>query len=241
MSKVPDPGALRAWRPPPVDSPQKYVRLDLRVAELVGSLLRLLTESELTRHIGAPGQGAGSAPSGRQACPKAAGAGSKSRAALSTAAKRSERADRRKTRGAPALAGGPTAAERQSVSAATRASYETAWMAFSSWARHHRLPMAPAPALDDTLVSYLDQALFLAGDPMTTARAALFGTTFWQGLPKSSTTLPRARRALKGFARDEPPMSRDPMPLEAAALMTQRLFQSSDLIDNLAGVAFLCS
>lgn len=184
------PGAPHAWQPLRAVAPPKYVRLDLRAAPSDGSVPWLLEESTLTKRGGEQARGAGSAPIGLPARPLAAGGVLRRTAALSAVAKRQERASRRKQRGAPALPGGPTAAERQSVSAATRHAYEEAWMAFSSWARQRRLFLSPTAVLDDTLVHYLDQELFLSGDPMSAARTALFGTMYWLGLPKAA---PRCR------------------------------------------------
>ena len=53
-------------------------------------------------------------------------------------------------------------------------------------------------ALDTILTVYLNK-LFLEGEEISVARLVLHGAVFKNGLPKTRTTLPRARRALSGF------------------------------------------
>ena len=55
------------------------------------------------------------------------------------------------------------------------------------------------------------------------ASNTLFCMIFAKGLPKLRSTLPRCRRALQGFNRDEPDQSKDPAPEEALALIVQNL------------------
>lgn len=64
--------------------------------------------------------------------------------------------------------------------------------------------------LDASLTEYLNDQLFRRGESVAASRNALFGTMFFEKLPKSALTLPRARRALKGFVKDEPLRSSDP-------------------------------
>ncbi len=53
--------------------------------------------------------------------------------------------------------------------------------------------------------------------------------------------LPRCRRALAGFLKDDPPKSEDPCPLEAAAVIGEWLLTRKMLLPKLAGLAFLSS
>lgn len=64
---------------------------------------------------------------------------------------------------------------------------------------------------------------------------------FYQRLPKSSLSLPTARRALKGFIRDEPPRSADPLPVEALALLADHLIEQDTLESVFSATAMIVS
>ena len=158
------------------------------------------------------------------------------------------RAGRKKRRASPApraaAATAPTSADAASVSPATRKIYQAAYDAFLTWAddsgiaRAHKLPPAD---LDSALVKYLDEALFRTGEDAGAARSAIFGTIFCRSLAKGALSLPRCRRALAGFLKDEPPTSEDPCPVEAAAVLAEWLLSRKALLPKLAGLAFLTS
>ena len=97
-------------------------------------------------------------------------------------------------------------------------------------------------ALDTIVTEYLNK-LFLEGEETSIARLVLHGAVFKNGLPKTRTTLPRARRALAGFLRDSPETSKDPCPEEACALICDNLLRmdastkGGDLLALLAAAA----
>jgi integrase len=51
--------------------------------------------------------------------------------------------------------------------------------------------------------------------------------------------LPRARRALAGFRKDEPERSEDPLPIEVMAVAAERMLAQPDLISMLSGLALM--
>ena len=74
------------------------------------------------------------------------------------------------------------------------------------------------------------------------ARNTLHGLVFERSLPKDKTSLPRSRKALAGFAKDAPYDMRDPMPVEALALIVDWLIKSPlVLLRVLAAIALTCS
>ena len=57
--------------------------------------------------------------------------------------------------------------------------------------------------------------------------------------PRGKATLPRGRRVLSGFEKDEPPGMRDPCPMEAGALLVDQLLKPPlELERVLAALAF---
>ena len=159
--------------------------------------------------------------------------------------KKATRAERRRqVADMPPLEFPLAAAELKAVSAVTRDLYIVAHSKFMQWARKlkMRLPFdVEAKRLDTALVKYLDEVLFLAGEGAGQARNTLFGTMFCRSLPRHASTLPRARRALKGFVRDEPSTSKDPIPLEAVILIVRDLLTQDALLDKLAAFALVMS
>ena len=133
-----------------------------------------------------------------------------------------------------------TPVEACSVTPETRLRYGAAFEEFQLWALSLGLKVAHTDlgSLDDMLVLYLNNVLFKKGDGLPEARAALFGTIFELCLPKGPTTLPRCRRALQGFAKDQPPTSEDPVPIEAAAVIINDLLNAQGFIELLTATAF---
>jgi hypothetical protein len=163
----------------------------------------------------------------------------------SAADKRLHRAKRRATR-ASAVAPSPlqTAAEADSVGEATKKLYQAAYSAFLAWAKkkgHLSAKRAASGELDNLLVAYLDSELYRKGCDAADAKNAIFGTIFCRSLPKGSNSLPRCRRALAGFLKDEPPTSEDPCPIEAAAVIALALLKKESLETTLSALAFLVS
>ena len=77
--------------------------------------------------------------------------------------------------------------------------------------------------IDQLLERYLG-TLYSAGDGIAAARWALYALAWFLVLPiKSPTILPRAKMTLKGFARQDPDLARDPGPWEAACLIAEHL------------------
>ena len=131
-----------------------------------------------------------------------------------------------------------THAEQASIAKSTREWYTAAYEEFLAWARLEKRPMDDLAAIDETLVQLLD-VMFHRGEDAGHARAVIFGTMFCLALPKGATTLPRCRRALRGFLKDAPPVSNDPVPIEAAVVLVDALLDSSKLEEKLAGLAFI--
>ncbi len=93
--------------------------------------------------------------------------------------------------------------------------------------------------LDEALIIYLDK-LFHEGETHSIAKAVVFGVAFKRGLSKSRSTLPRARRALGGFAKSHPGESRDPIPEEAVYLMIDDMLKI-DAQDARGNLIALCT
>eukprot|EP00971_Amphidinium_carterae_P342554 6481897-Amphidinium_carterae.1 len=90
--------------------------------------------------------------------------------------------------------------------------------------------------LDGQLVAFLDH-MHQQGDRASQARDVVYGTAFMMSVNGIKQVLPRSYRALQGFARVDPPVARDPTPIEAAALLVHHLVTSADLIAMLSGLA----
>ena len=133
-----------------------------------------------------------------------------------------------------------TRAEIASIAPATREWYTAAHLEFEAWmnTQGSKMLQSTATELDATMVTYLDE-LFLRGEDAGQVRAVIFGTIFCRSLPKGGHILPRCRRALKGFLKDCPPVSNDPVPIEAAVVLADALLDSDKIEEQLAGLAFV--
>ena len=135
-----------------------------------------------------------------------------------------------------------THAEQRSVSPAVQRQYLKAFNRFELWAEMLGIQdFKRVEKLDERLVQYLDSQLYRTGEGISIARTTLYGVIFNMGLPRAQSVLPRSRRALKGFAKDEPPVVKDPAPLEALALMAEWLVVQPLLTQKLAAAALLIS
>lgn len=108
------------------------------------------------------------------------------------------------------------------------------------WAEWRRLPLASPAQLDAATTMYVDY-LFRCGEGSAKAKYAIFGTIFCRALGRGAQSLPRARSALRGFARDDPPNSRDPMPLEVMAAIAFWLARRNELEARSAALALVLS
>lgn len=133
-----------------------------------------------------------------------------------------------------------TAAELQSVSAPTRLAYAGAYSAMEEWSRTRRMPLDKAAQVDSAVTMFLDH-LFKCGESSAKANYAVFGTIFCRGLGRGPQSLPRARGALRGFTRDDPPCSRDPMPLEVMSALAFWMSQRNELESKAAAMALVTS
>ena len=124
--------------------------------------------------------------------------------------------------------------ENLSVSRETRQAYKDAADEFAAWVAAKRLKVHPVDALDDAMTAYIDH-LLLQGEEPHQAKYALFGVVK-SGMVKSEDSLPRARQAIAGFSGQSPSVMREPIPVEAAALMAEHLVDVADL-DPMAGLA----
>ena len=119
-----------------------------------------------------------------------------------------------------------TVPEEFSVSAEQMATYNAEAGEFLGWLKHSGLAktseLKDEAVLDAMTVQYL-ATLFDEGESYATAAAVVFGLVFRFGPPKSRTVLPRSRRALLCFREDDPEVSRDPCPEEAAVLLVDDL------------------
>ncbi len=106
------------------------------------------------------------------------------------------------------------------------ATYNAEAAEFLDWLKHSGLAetseLKDEAVLDAMAVKYLATS-FDEGESYATAAAVVFGLIFKFGLPKSRTVLPRSRRARLGFRKDDPEVSRDPCPEEAAVLLVDDL------------------
>jgi integrase len=109
--------------------------------------------------------------------------------------------------------------ESRAVKAPTRQRYNESWEETRAFAKEHGLSLQHNQ-LDDTMVEIVD-ALFFEGEGLSAGQFAM-AAALWKNPSLGrggKTTLPRTRRALKGWATIHPPRSRAPLPRAAAALM----------------------
>ena len=137
-----------------------------------------------------------------------------------------------------------TELELRTVTPTTRSAYENANQEFEQWAiinGYKAADFKKEAKLDEALVQYINKELFFRGEAVATARYVVYGTIFVRGLPKNKQTLPRARRALAGFSREDPATSEDPAPIEAVAILAHHFLQQPSLVEQLAGLATVVS
>ncbi len=116
--------------------------------------------------------------------------------------------------------------EEFSVSPELMAKYLAEAAEFAVWA--HKAPEVAGLSLHDpeqlnqVLVTCLSQ-LFKEDEEGHVARATFYGASFKRGLPKLKITLPRLRRGLAGFDKENPAGLRDPALVEALFLVIDDL------------------
>ena len=106
---------------------------------------------------------------------------------------------------------------QRSVSEKTRTEYHKHADAFFAWAGHHRVLTRDKYQLDSALECYLDD-LFFEGYESYTARYTIWGIGFVRDLIVSARELPKAHRALRGWAEAAPELGRMPAPWFAVAV-----------------------
>ncbi|CAK0891661.1 unnamed protein product [Prorocentrum cordatum] len=154
---------------------------------------------------------------------------------------REERASRRAAEGASPSDLSLTMPELRSTGKETKDRYSAAFEEFQAWAGQRGQSVMKlakdADNLDAVLVAFLGE-LYLRGEATSIARHVLFGAMFELGLGQGPNAPPRCRRSLQGFRRDDPPVSEDPCPREAAALVVSALLKDGSLLSVLSGLAF---
>ncbi|CAK0851971.1 unnamed protein product [Prorocentrum cordatum] len=132
--------------------------------------------------------------------------------------------------------------EARSVSDETRKSDKSRAHAFAKFelyalqAGHRREALDNHDTLDQVAAEYINDEIYLKGADASAPRVLTCAIIFAKSLAKGS--LPRSRRAIKGFLKDEPPTSEDPCPVEAAAILAEDLFERGDPIAVESGLAF---
>jgi len=130
--------------------------------------------------------------------------------------------------------------ESPSIGAQTTGRYAIAFEEFVVWTgRRGRAVTKLAKnvdTLDSALVKYLEE-LHLEGNATSVARAVLFGVMFELGLGKGPTVLPPWRQSRQGLRQDARPVSQQPCPHKAAALVIASLLQDEPLLSMLSGLA----
>lgn len=107
---------------------------------------------------------------------------------------------------------------RMAVTPATLLRYKAADAAFAAWCRERRLPLTTTPEHDAARNTYVE-ALYDSGEGISSACYAVYSMSFLLDLPKVATLLPLVKKALVGFGKSGPALSRDPPPLEAGWLI----------------------
>ncbi|CAK0872713.1 unnamed protein product, partial [Prorocentrum cordatum] len=108
--------------------------------------------------------------------------------------------------------------ERKTVGKGTLVNYETCSSDFVRWASQQAPPRALAPLeqLDASLSAYFDFLFFDGCEPWA-GRHTLFGYAHLHGVVAPSRNLPHAVKALAGWVKACPELSRDPCPWEVFA------------------------
>ncbi|CAK0843436.1 unnamed protein product, partial [Prorocentrum cordatum] len=108
--------------------------------------------------------------------------------------------------------------ERKTVGKGTLVNYETCSSDFVHWASQQAPPRALAPLeqLDASLSAYFDFLFFDGCEPWA-GRHTLFGYAHLHGIVAPSRNLPHAVKALAGWVKACPELSRDPCPWEVFA------------------------
>ena len=97
------------------------------------------------------------------------------------------------------------AENREADNEFVRQLYRKAYNEFVKWCKKKKhTKFDDLVAIDWALAKFIGEELYLDGENTAKARNTLFGTIFVLGLPKGAQTLPRSRRALQGFPKDDP-------------------------------------
>ncbi|CAK0812038.1 unnamed protein product, partial [Prorocentrum cordatum] len=113
---------------------------------------------------------------------------------------------------------GPRFLERKTVGKGALVNYESCSSDFVHWASQQAPPRALAPLeqLDASLSAYFDFLFFDGCEPWA-GRHTLFGYAHLHGVVAPSRNLPHAVKALAGWVKACPELSRDPCPWEVFA------------------------
>jgi hypothetical protein len=111
--------------------------------------------------------------------------------------------------------------EKSSVQAPTRHDYENRRIAFNHFVRQECLPTMSTAELDTAIVDFFDE-MWWKGHPVEDGTKSLAALRYF--LPQvdrkhGGEALPRASRALAGWVKRAPRMSRPPFPLQALMLV----------------------
>ena len=97
------------------------------------------------------------------------------------------------------------AEDKEANNAFVRQLYRKAYIDFVRWCKEKGHTKCDGlVAIDSALAKFIGEELYLDGENTAKARNTLFGTIFVLGLPKGAQTLPRSRRALQDFPKDDP-------------------------------------
>ena len=117
--------------------------------------------------------------------------------------------------------GGPSRLEVSAVNLTTLRDYERRLNEFADFCKREGLQVLDVCSLELAMLTFFDQA-YLAGRALDvgTKLVAAVGAR-WPALHRSGQVglLPRARRALQGWARLDPPTSRHPLPWPVLELL----------------------
>ena len=119
--------------------------------------------------------------------------------------------------------------QSRSVRPATALRYTSAADEFVTWCRTQNFPILEQDARDKAMTAYV-HALFFKGEPLYSARVALYGFAWKVGLNlKDPLELHGSKMALKGYTVAAPDQQRDPLPWDAALLIAQNLAERNTL------------
>ena len=100
---------------------------------------------------------------------------------------------------------------------------------FEKFANIQLTPQTRLRLIDPLLEKYIT-VMFFDGVGIASARYVLAAVAWVCAVPRVAESLPLAKQALRGYARLDPDKSKEPLPWEAASLMSQWLARNGSIL-----------